>query len=155
MSIAALMAVDVIFRSQSVAKPLARNSIASLYCSPPSCLASTLTGSTPSLCTTSPTRRRLNRLQRRRSFSSIFCSNTDSAENSSTGAFRVCYCGYGFNCYSRDKLRANLLLKQYYLEVDLRHVGLYNDELAHAIQDRPTDILPLVRSSRSAGHFAY
>ena len=46
--------------------------------------------------------------------------------------------------YHRDKLRANLLLKQYYLEVDLRHVGLYNDELAHAIQDRPTDVLPLV-----------
>ena len=43
-----------------------------------------------------------------------------------------------------DKLRANLLLKQYFLEVDLRHVGLYHDELAHAIQDRPTDVLPLV-----------
>ena len=46
--------------------------------------------------------------------------------------------------YTSDKLRANLLLKQYYLEVDLRHVGLYNDELAHVIQDRPTDVLPLV-----------
>ena len=46
--------------------------------------------------------------------------------------------------HTRDKLRANLLLKQYFLEVDLRHVGLYNDELAHAIQDRPTDVLPLV-----------
>jgi DNA replication licensing factor MCM5 len=45
---------------------------------------------------------------------------------------------------SSDKLRANLLLKQHQLEVDLRHVGLYNDELAHAIQDRPADVLPLV-----------
>lgn len=44
----------------------------------------------------------------------------------------------------RDKLRGNLLLKQYLLEVDLRHISLYNDELAHAIQDRPSDILPLV-----------
>ncbi|KAK2462030.1 hypothetical protein APHAL10511_006493 [Amanita phalloides] len=43
----------------------------------------------------------------------------------------------------RDKLRANLLLKQYILDVDLRHVSLYNDELAHAIQDRPADVLPL------------
>ncbi|TRM65982.1 MCM2/3/5 family-domain-containing protein [Schizophyllum amplum] len=34
----------------------------------------------------------------------------------------------------RDNLRANLLLKQHLLEVDLRHVGLYNDELAHSIQ---------------------
>jgi hypothetical protein len=47
---------------------------------------------------------------------------------------------------SRDKLRANLLLKQHQLEVDLRHVGLFNDELAHAIQDRPADVLPLVRT---------
>lgn len=37
-----------------------------------------------------------------------------------------------------------MLLKQHLLEVDLRHVGLYNDELAHAIQDRPADVLPLV-----------
>lgn len=44
----------------------------------------------------------------------------------------------------RDNLRGNLLLKQYHLEIDLRHVSLYNDELAHAIQDRPADILPLV-----------
>ncbi|OCH96700.1 MCM-domain-containing protein [Obba rivulosa] len=43
----------------------------------------------------------------------------------------------------RDKLRANLLLKQHQLEVDLRHLGLYNDELAHAVQDRPAEILPL------------
>ena len=41
----------------------------------------------------------------------------------------------------RDKLRANLLLKQHQLEVDLRHLGLYNDELAHAVQDRPTEVL--------------
>lgn len=45
---------------------------------------------------------------------------------------------------SSDKLRANILLKQYYLEVDLQHVGLYNEELAHAIQDQPGEIMPLV-----------
>ncbi|TFK76800.1 MCM-domain-containing protein [Pluteus cervinus] len=47
----------------------------------------------------------------------------------------------------RDKIRANLLLKQYLLEVDLRHISLYNDELAFAIQDRPTDVLPLFESA--------
>ncbi|KAF9498074.1 MCM-domain-containing protein [Pleurotus eryngii] len=47
----------------------------------------------------------------------------------------------------RDKLRANLLLKQYVLEVDLRHISLFNDELAHAIQDRPADILPLFENA--------
>ncbi len=48
---------------------------------------------------------------------------------------------------SRDKLRANLLLKQNVLEVDLGHVGLYNDELSHAIQDRPADVLPLFENA--------
>jgi len=43
-----------------------------------------------------------------------------------------------------DKLRGNILLKQHVLEVDLRHVSIYHDELAHAIQDRPADVLPLV-----------
>ncbi|KAG5648220.1 hypothetical protein DXG03_006177 [Asterophora parasitica] len=43
----------------------------------------------------------------------------------------------------RDKLRGNMLLKQHILEVDLRHVSLFNDELAHAIQDRPAEVLPL------------
>lgn len=43
-----------------------------------------------------------------------------------------------------DKLRGNILLKQHVLEVDLRHVSLFNDELAHVIQDRPADVLPLV-----------
>ncbi|TCD70669.1 minichromosome maintenance protein 5 [Steccherinum ochraceum] len=43
----------------------------------------------------------------------------------------------------RDKLRANLLLKQHQLEVDLRHIGLFNEELAHSIQERPGEILPL------------
>ncbi|KXN83612.1 DNA replication licensing factor mcm5 [Leucoagaricus sp. SymC.cos] len=65
-------------------------------------------------------------------------------------SFRV---GGGF--IYRDKLRANLLLKQYILEVDLRHVGLFNEELAFAIQDRPADVLPLfenaaTRAARSA-----
>lgn len=46
--------------------------------------------------------------------------------------------------HARDMLRGNLLLKQHQLEVDLRHVGLYNDELAHAIQDKPAEVLPLV-----------
>ncbi|KAF7978919.1 hypothetical protein HWV62_44452 [Athelia sp. TMB] len=47
----------------------------------------------------------------------------------------------------RDMLRGNLLLKQHQLEVDLRHVGLYNDELAHAIQDRPAEVLPLFENA--------
>jgi DNA replication licensing factor MCM5 len=48
---------------------------------------------------------------------------------------------------NRDQLRANLLLRLYALEVDLKHVALYNDDLAHAIQDRPGDTLPLFEAA--------
>ncbi|PCH33364.1 MCM-domain-containing protein [Wolfiporia cocos MD-104 SS10] len=54
---------------------------------------------------------------------------------------------YRYVLHRIDKLRANLLLKQYQLEVDLRHIGLFNDELAHTIQDRPAEILPLFENA--------
>ncbi|KAK7694349.1 hypothetical protein QCA50_001534 [Cerrena zonata] len=47
----------------------------------------------------------------------------------------------------RDQLRGNLLMKQHHLEVDLRHVSLYNDELAHAIQEKPSEILALFENA--------
>jgi DNA replication licensing factor MCM5 len=46
-----------------------------------------------------------------------------------------------------DQLRANLLLRINSLEVDLKHVALYNDDLAHAIQDKPGDTLPLFETA--------
>ncbi len=46
-----------------------------------------------------------------------------------------------------DHLRANLLLKLYALEVDLRHVNLFNPELAHAVQHRPAELLPLFETA--------
>ncbi|KAH6917588.1 ATP dependent DNA helicase [Coprinopsis sp. MPI-PUGE-AT-0042] len=60
------------------------------------------------------------------------------------GGFRV-----GEVFIYRDKLRANILLKLYLLEVELQHISLFNDELAHAIQDRPGDILPLLENAAS------
>ncbi|KAL0950795.1 hypothetical protein HGRIS_007559 [Hohenbuehelia grisea] len=47
----------------------------------------------------------------------------------------------------RDNFRGNLLLKQYLLEVDLRHISLFNEELAHALQERPAEILPLFENA--------
>ncbi|KIM28949.1 hypothetical protein M408DRAFT_329001 [Serendipita vermifera MAFF 305830] len=47
----------------------------------------------------------------------------------------------------RDQLRANLLLRIDSLEVELKHIALYNDDLAHAIQDRPGDTLPLFEAA--------
>ncbi|TFK23099.1 ATP dependent DNA helicase [Coprinopsis marcescibilis] len=58
------------------------------------------------------------------------------------GVFRI-----GEEFIYRDKLRANILMKLYMLEVDLRHISLFNDELAHAIQDRPADILPFFENA--------
>lgn len=80
-------------------------------------------------------------------FSSTFCCNIASVASSCIGACRVLLSRQDtlhMKIFCRDKLRGNLLLKHYQLEVDLRHVGLYNDELAHDIQDRPADNLPLV-----------
>lgn len=51
-----------------------------------------------------------------------------------------------YDCHS-DQLRANLLLRIDSLEVQLRHIALYNDDLAHAIQDRPGDTLPLFEAA--------
>ncbi|KAF8329815.1 MCM2/3/5 family-domain-containing protein [Cantharellus anzutake] len=53
-------------------------------------------------------------------------------------AFRV-----GGDFIYRDQLRANVILKQYLLDVDLRHVGLFHEELGHAIQVHPGVLVPL------------
>jgi DNA replication licensing factor MCM5 len=46
----------------------------------------------------------------------------------------------------RDRLRSNLLAKQYVLEVDLDHLIAYNEELANRIRETPAEIMPLVRT---------
>lgn len=43
-----------------------------------------------------------------------------------------------------DRLRANVLLKEYALEVDLRDIVLFSEELASSVQERPGDVMPLV-----------
>ncbi|KZT44562.1 putative CDC46-cell division control protein [Sistotremastrum suecicum HHB10207 ss-3] len=57
----------------------------------------------------------------------------------------------------RDQLRANLLLKQAYVEVDLEQIGLYNDTLANLIQERPGDMLPLfeIAATKAARSILY
>lgn len=44
----------------------------------------------------------------------------------------------------RDRLRSNLLAKQYVLEVDLDHLIAYHEELANRIRETPAEIMPLV-----------
>ena len=45
----------------------------------------------------------------------------------------------------RDQLRENVLVKQYYCDVDVAHLISYNEELAHKLSTEPADIIPLVR----------
>ncbi len=47
----------------------------------------------------------------------------------------------------RDRLRANLLAKQYVVEVQLEHVQLWSANLAQELRERPEKILPLVSLS--------
>lgn len=44
----------------------------------------------------------------------------------------------------RDQIRANVLVKQYYCDVDIAHLISYNEELAHKLQTQPADTIPLV-----------
>ena len=46
----------------------------------------------------------------------------------------------------RDQLRENVLVKQYYCDVDVAHLISYNEELAHKLSTEPADIIPLVGS---------
>ncbi|CAO3689732.1 unnamed protein product [Umbelopsis ramanniana] len=47
----------------------------------------------------------------------------------------------------RDQLRANLMTKQYFLEIDLGHLISFNEELANRLTNNPTDLLPLFEQS--------
>jgi hypothetical protein len=49
-----------------------------------------------------------------------------------------------FISHPSDQLHSNILLKQYVIEVELEQLGLYNENIATLLQERPADILPLV-----------
>lgn len=53
-----------------------------------------------------------------------------------------------------DQIRENVLVKQYYCDVDIAHLISYNEELAHKLSTEPAEITPLVRSER-LGRFSY
>ena len=47
----------------------------------------------------------------------------------------------------RDQIRENVLLKQYYCDVDIAHLISFNEELAHRLVTEPAEIIPLVSTS--------
>lgn len=48
------------------------------------------------------------------------------------------------NTHYRDQIRENVLLKQYYCDVDVGHLISFNEELAHRLVTEPAEIIPLV-----------
>lgn len=49
-----------------------------------------------------------------------------------------------------DQLRQNVLVKQYYCDIDIAHLISYNEELAHKLTTEPADIISLVSASSSS-----
>ncbi|KAF2816581.1 DNA replication licensing factor mcm5 [Mytilinidion resinicola] len=47
----------------------------------------------------------------------------------------------------RDQIRENVLVKQFYCDIDVAHLISYNEELAHRLQNEPADIIPLFESA--------
>jgi DNA replication licensing factor MCM5 len=48
----------------------------------------------------------------------------------------------------RDQIRENVLVKQYYCDIDMAHLISYNEELAHRLASDPAAMIPLVRRCR-------
>ncbi|CED82217.1 mcm-domain-containing protein [Phaffia rhodozyma] len=47
----------------------------------------------------------------------------------------------------RDRIRSSLLARQNVVEIDLRDLVVYNEELAQMVQEKPGDMLPLLESA--------
>lgn len=50
----------------------------------------------------------------------------------------------GLTFKSRDQLKENALLKQYYCGININDLINYNEELAHRLVTEPAEIIPLV-----------
>ncbi|OCL14994.1 DNA replication licensing factor mcm5 [Glonium stellatum] len=47
----------------------------------------------------------------------------------------------------RDQIRENVLVKQYYCDIDIAHLISYNEELAHRLTTEPAEIIPLFEAA--------
>jgi len=47
----------------------------------------------------------------------------------------------------RDQIRENVLVKQYFCDIDIAHLISYNEELAHKLTTEPTDLIPLFEAA--------
>ncbi|KAH7079696.1 MCM2/3/5 family-domain-containing protein [Paraphoma chrysanthemicola] len=47
----------------------------------------------------------------------------------------------------RDQIRENVLVKQYYCDIDIAHIIVYNDELAQNLTQNPAEVIPLFEAA--------
>jgi len=47
----------------------------------------------------------------------------------------------------RDQIRENVLVRQYYCDIDVAHLISYNEELAHKLTSDPADVIPLFEAA--------
>jgi uncharacterized GH25 family protein len=65
--------------------------------------------------------------------------------SSYTGEYLTSLAAFHILTMYRDQIRENVLLKQYYCDVDIAHLISFNEELAHKLVNEPAEIIPLVR----------
>lgn len=53
--------------------------------------------------------------------------------------------GHSYSPMCRDQIRENVLLDQYYCEIDIADLIAYDEQLAHDLNIEPGDVIPLVR----------
>ena len=61
---------------------------------------------------------------------------------------RVFHTG-NFNYVYRDSLKNNYNSGRYWLEIDLKDLNSYDEELGETLKKQPTEVLPLVRNYKS------
>ena len=76
--------------------------------------------------------------------SSISSSNSSLTASSSTGIWIFSDIYFATNRFGSDQIRENVLVKQYFCDIDIAHLISYNEELAHKLNAEPGDIIPLV-----------
>ncbi|KAI9341271.1 MCM2/3/5 family-domain-containing protein [Zopfochytrium polystomum] len=49
----------------------------------------------------------------------------------------------GNDYFYRDQINSNIMMKQYFLEVNLAHLSSFDEDLSNYLKERPADVLPL------------
>ena len=75
-------------------------------------------------------------------FISIICSSTGKFVNDWTRRM-ISFCSF------RELLRRNYNSRRYWIDIELRHLSDYDDNLCDSLKKQPAELLPLVRHERA------